>query len=93
MDFIRENGQWKIWHMFVAGDFNFEAGTKFRWTDPDPGNDKIEWTAPGVLSVPRLATAKWGWSVFPHWPVPYDTWSPEIGYGADKFIERVGEPL
>lgn len=91
VDFIKENGQWKIWHMFVAGDFNFEAGTKYEEPEMDCGGQEIKWTAPGVLSVPRLATAKWGWSRFPHWPEPYETWTPEIGYGADKFMEMAGE--
>ena len=93
VDFIKEDGQWKIWHMFVAGDFNFEVGTKYSKPSRDEDNGVIQWTAPGDLSVPGLAVSKRGWASFPHWPEPYETWTPEIGYGAEQFMERVGETL
>ena len=93
VDFIKEDGKWKIWHMFVAGDFTFEAGGELKETEEDPGSDVIHWSAPGVLSVPRLSSCRFGWSEFPHWPAPYETWTPEIGYGPEKYMERIGETL
>lgn len=93
VDFIKEKGQWKIWHMFVASDFNFEVGTTYCGTPPEKDEQEVKWVAPGVLRVPMLTTPNCGWSSFPHWPEPYETWSPEIGYGADKFMEMAGDVL
>lgn len=37
VDFIREDGQWKIWHMVFVPDFNARPGTD--WTKPLPNEE------------------------------------------------------
>lgn len=43
VDFIKEDGEWKIWHLFVGTDFSFAFGTQL--SDPRP--------ASAVLPLPK----------------------------------------
>ena len=86
IDFIKEDGEWKIWHFFVGTDFSFEAGTEyFEREMPPMGERKPE---RGVLRIPNLYTSKYGWSAYPHFPQPYETWTPEISYGPEPFMKE-----
>ena len=86
IDFIKEDGEWKIWHFFVGTDFSFEAGTEYAEREMPPmGERKPEY---GVLRVPNLYTSKYGWDPYPHFPQPYETWTPEISYGPEPFMKE-----
>lgn len=86
IDFIKEDGEWKIWHFFVGTDFSFEAGTAYAEREMPPmGERKPEY---GVLPVPGIYTSKYGWSEYPHFPVPYETWTPELSYGPEPFMKE-----
>ena len=87
VDFIRENGAWKIWYLFVGTDFSFPAGGTYEEMGPPPGEKKMQFTKDGVV-IPGFYSSKYNWSPFPHWPVPYETWTPEIGYGPEKLLKE-----
>ena len=88
IDFVKEDGEWKIWHFFVGTDFAYEAGTEYSENGPG-GPPPAEGPAPrGVLRVPGIYTSKYGWSPYPHVPHPYETWTPEIGYGPEAFMKE-----
>lgn len=58
VDFIKEDGEWKIWHLFVGTDFSFAFGTKM--SDPKPGFGGPPPSAgekepqEGVLEIPMI---------------------------------------
>ena len=85
IDFILEDGEWKIWHFFVGTDFGFKAGTEYAEQDMPPMEQKP--STPGYLNM-KAYTSKYGWCPFPQWPKPYKTWTPEIGYGPEKFLKE-----
>ena len=86
-DFVKEaNGEWKIWHFFVGTDFSWQAGQPY--SEPEFGPRPERPPQYGVLRIPDLYTSKYGWSSFPHFPVPYETWTPEISYGPEPFMKE-----
>lgn len=77
-DFVKENGQWKIWHLVVCSDFFVEAGTDFKTgtleplTGPDPFRD--EFGTPDIAMTvhnPRYNLS----DNYPPMPLPYDTYT------------------
>lgn len=88
VDFIRENGAWKIWHFFVGTDFSFPAGGVYEEHGMPPMQAEKKVTKEAVI-IPNFYTSKYNWNPFPHWPKPYKTWTPEIGYGPEKYLMEV----
>lgn len=86
VDFIKEDGEWKIWHFFVGTDFSFSAGTKYEERQMGPAPERPKQY--GVMRIPGLYTSRYNWSQYPHWPVPYETWTPEISYGPEAFMKE-----
>ena len=86
IDFIKEDGEWKIWHFFVGTDFSWQAGQPY--SEPEHGPRPERPPQYGVLRIPDLYTSKYGWSSYPHFPVPYETWTPEISYGPEPFMKE-----
>ena len=86
IDFIKEDGEWKIWHFFVGTDFSFSAGTKYEERQMGPAPKRPPQY--GVMRIPGLYTSRYNWSQYPHWPVPYETWTPEISYGPEAFMKE-----
>lgn len=100
-DFVKEDGQWKIWHLTTAVDSSLEAGEVFENEDPitDYDNDPImlEFGEPTIRCLTHDATFNW-WDNYPPVPEPYETWSDDISYGpegyrppSDFFYWRSGE--
>lgn len=94
VDFIKENGEWNIWHFFVGADFSFALGTKL--SDPRPGfgpphaseNKEPE---PGVLNLPGITDSRFGWPAYPPLPKPYKTFSDTVSYGPESFLAKEGK--
>ena len=86
VDFMKEDGEWKIWHFFVGTDFSWQAGQPY--SEPERGPRPERPPQYGVLRIPDLYTSKYGWSSYPHFPVPYETWTPEISYGPEPFMKE-----
>lgn len=77
-DFVKENGQWKIWHLVVCSDFFVEAGTDFKTgtleplTGPDPFRDGFGTPdIPMTVHNPRYNLS----DNYPPMPLPYDTYT------------------
>lgn len=91
IDFIKEDGEWKIWHFFVGTDFSFDAGTEYQERKgpggPPPGEQKAE---RGVYRVPGIYTATYGWSEYPPVPKKYKTFSETVSYGPEAYM-KAGE--
>jgi len=84
VDFIYENGEWKIWHMaiFPIIDTPYEVA----WND-HPRARIEDWTG---VSPDRKPTARYLWNMHPDnkypmghpaTPKPYDNFDLEVGYG------------
>lgn len=72
VDFIREDGEFKIWHMVFAEDIHALSGTSWAEPFPDP-NDKA--------NVHELWRAGRPLEAFPAVPVPYDSFGETFSYG------------
>lgn len=89
IDFINEDGQWKIWHMMDALDFDGLMGTD--WNNPEPERPVLpEYAGVADLKLPEPNVKKQNhekfWrrrpvKPFPAVPKPYDTFSNTFSYG------------
>lgn len=93
IDFLKEDGQWRIWHFNVFTDFSVEPGGN--WTSDkkvgarivvQPG-EVLPWEDPNApkFDVPVQAYRSYGIDVVrgekPRVPVPYRTFSETFSYG------------
>jgi hypothetical protein len=91
VDFVKENDEWKIWHMVFAMDLKCESGSSWKNGTPTPlPPSKPEFSAVEQFAFPEpnfLATNHEYWSperplnVFPPIPVPYSTFAETFSYG------------
>jgi len=84
VDFIKEDDEWKIWHLFVGTDFALEAGEDM--TKQPVSDTSVDDKAPeGMeITIPIQAyTARYNWSAYPAIPRPYETFSETISNGPD----------
>ena len=85
-DFVKENGQWRIWHMLVIYDFSNEAGTDVSelpvFYEPGANPLEQEFGNPTIPMLTHDSTYNW-WDGYPREPSPYYTFSPEMGYGPE----------
>jgi hypothetical protein len=89
IDFINEGGEWKIWHLMDALDFDGLMGTD--WNEPDPERPVLpEYAAVADLKLPEPNVKKQNhekfWRhrpvmPFPAVPKPYDTFANTFSYG------------
>ena len=77
-DFVKENSDWKIWHLVVCSDFFVEAGTDFKTgtleplTGPDPFRDEFGTPdIPMTVHNPRYNLS----DNYPPMPLPYETYT------------------
>ncbi len=88
VDFVREDGQWKIWHMVFVPDFNARPGTD--WAKPQPEEEPDPVFAPladfempacnGGEGVPAYDETR-PILALPQVPRPYRTFSETFSYG------------
>ncbi len=87
-DFLKEDGQWKIWHLVAATDLTCEAGTDIHDQDPYPHYEadpvQLEFGTPTIPCITHDATFNW-WDDYPPMPKPYDTFDPADSYGPEGF--------
>lgn len=89
IDFIKEDGQWKFWHMVYAEDINTEMGTNWAATQPEKGKHPVYGElADFKLPEPthenpnhELWHEKRPLAPFPAMPLPYETFSETFSYG------------
>jgi hypothetical protein len=87
-DLVKEDGQWKIWHLTMAVDSSLEAGGNFSETDAYTHYDSdpimLEFGTPTIPCITHDATFNW-WDNYPPRPLPYETWSDELSYGPEGY--------
>jgi len=96
VDFIKESGQWKIWHLVLTNDIQVEAGTDLndKPTIPAPGSDpaELEFLAGNPTVKMQTHNPVMNWSDnYPPIPDPYFHYEDEIGYGPEghpKYEEK-----
>lgn len=86
IDFIKEDGEWKIWHFFVGTDFSFEAGTEYAsgicrpWASGSPSGASCAFRIsirPSMAGVPIRTSRS-----------PMRPGRPEISYGPEPFMKE-----
>ncbi len=94
IDFIKEDGEWKIWHFFVGTDFSMQFGTKLSDPKEGPGGPPPGGEPepdPNVLRLPGITDPKFGWPNYPPFPTPYATFSETVSYGPEPFLNKEGK--
>jgi len=71
-DFVREADGWKIWHLIFGTDFTLA-----------PGALRSEQPIPASADEEIVYTARYNFAAYPGVPAPYETWTPETGYGPE----------
>jgi hypothetical protein len=83
IDFIKEDGQWKIWHMVLCNDFVVRAGVRYQAGPVDEVDPtKEEFGTPTLERIVHDPQYNWG-DDFPFMPKPYQSFSDAISYGPE----------
>lgn len=85
-DFIREDGEWKIWHLVISTDYISPAGVSHE-SQPfsyAPGQDPLQIEF-GTPTMPVLThDNRYHWSDdYPYTPEPYETYTPSKSYAPE----------
>ena len=88
IDFVKEDGAWKIWHVVEANDLSGEAGANYSEGSPywEPETDPVAqaFGTPDVAVLTHDPNFNW-WDNYPAMPEPYETFTDEISYGPEGF--------
>ncbi len=93
-DFIKEDGEWKIWHLFQGADHVFTVGEDYA-SVPIPRPDEtnpvaMEFGTPDIAM--KTYDPDYGWADnYPAMPDPYYTFTPEQSYGPEGHPDYVKE--
>jgi hypothetical protein len=89
VDFAKEDGEWKIWHIHMYTDFAVTPGKS--WVDPAAGGspfssgDTVEKPPEMKLDVEKVTYKEWSPTtvpqLLPRMPEPYYTFSETFSYG------------
>lgn len=93
VDFIKENGQWRIWHAIVVNDFNARMGEPLSPPKPRVENQSQLGAIEGTI-LPRDIKVELYKSIgptvapqiFPKPPEPYQTFSETFSYGPTQDV-------
>ncbi len=84
VDFVKEDGKWKIWHLVIANDFTNEAGEDFSEQSAylPEGQDpvKVEFGSPTIPMLTHDRAFNWC-DNYPPEPKPYYSYSDAESYG------------
>jgi hypothetical protein len=86
IDFLKEDGQWKIWHVVVATDLQSEAGANYMEQPVDlPDEENRAYVEFGTPNLPmRVHQERYNWlDNYPAPPVPYQTLDEDNSYGPE----------
>ena len=84
-DFIKEDGKFKLYHIVVANDQNYQAGTNYSadtYIDPKDDALAVEFGNPTIPMNVHDNTYNWA-DNYPPMPEPYDTLTLEDSYGPE----------
>lgn len=100
-DFIKEEDDWKLWHLFRGSEFRFEMGHAYiPATGMKPLPDATVYSQnPATAGMPlgrelkqkydlpiHLYSIDYGWSQYPVVPVPYEHFEETFSYGPEPFL-------
>ena len=92
VDFVKENGEWKIWHLLHINDIDGEVGTEFAALPvfPEKGSDPVEaeFGTPTIAMLTHDRTLNWA-DGYPKQPKPYYSFYKEMSYGPEGFKKFV----
>jgi hypothetical protein len=85
-DFVKENGQWRIWHLFMSNDMFITIGKPVSEIPiyPAPGEDpvRVEFGEPTIPMLAHDNTFGWG-DMYPPMPEAYTTYDSNNSYGPE----------
>ena len=94
IDFLKEDGQWKIWHVVIATDLQSEAGQDYMQQKvylPDEENPAFtEFGTPTISMLTHDVMYNW-LDNYPAPPVPYQTWNEDNSYGPEGHPDYIAE--
>jgi len=86
-DFIKEGGQWKLWHLFIGTDFMHLPGVDMKTVPVDTPkfdlNDEDEATNMVLTYEFEAYTSRYNWHHYPAIPKPYGTFSEAVSNGPE----------
>lgn len=86
-DFVKENGQWKIWHLIMTRDHTMPNGEDYSEKVParklKKGEDPLDsWDGEPTMSDHKVYEPFFGWEyLYQDMPKPYYTYTDLEGYG------------
>lgn len=86
IDFLKEDGKWKIWHVVIATDLQSEAGADYMQQKVDlPDVENAAFVEFGTPNLPmRTHNERYNWlDNYPAPPVPYQTFNEDNSYGPE----------
>lgn len=85
-DFVREDGEWKIWHLMISTDYTSPAGQNHgdQPLNYPKGEDPLEKEIGNPTISVMTHDYRYHWSDnYPPVPEPYETFSPSQSYGPE----------
>jgi hypothetical protein len=86
VDFLKEDGEWRILNMMTAVDLSSVAGEDYAkqpvYLKPEDDPVRVEFGEPTVRELAHDNMFNW-WDNYPPIPEPYETFSWENSYGPD----------
>jgi hypothetical protein len=98
VDFIKENGKWKFWHVIVVTDFGVPFGKDVEGNVSDLSQQGVQGALREADLVPQIPrdvdrdiykplSSTTAPRLFPPMPVPYTTFAQTFSYGPDVPME------
>lgn len=89
MDFVKEENDWKIWHIMIATDLVAEAGEDYSkqeiYHDYETNPVDLEFGNPTIKKLVHNTDFNW-WDNYPAMPEPYETYSDEVSYAPEGYV-------
>ena len=94
IDFLKEDGKWKIWHLVIATDLQSEAGQDYMQQKVYlPDEENPAYREFGTPTIPMLThDVMFNWlDNYPAPPVPYAAFNEDNSYGPEGHPDYVEE--
>lgn len=96
VDFVKEEGRWRIWHLCEVHDAVLAPGANYGDQTPEQvsGRDPLEETSVEPDVAVKTHERLFCWTDdFPWMPEPYETMAPELEYSVTGFYARKKEEV
>ncbi len=88
IDFVKEDGGWKIWHVVEANDVVCGAGESYGdgevYWRPEQDPVACAFGSPDIQVLTHDPNFNW-WDDYPAMPEPYDSWNDLVSYAPSGF--------